>query len=158
MIRRILTALFLIGGCLVQSVSADEGEKTLTGPQIAGMALMLEGVIGINAYLASLNPKVYGVAGALLFPLAGGSSKSSETARWVGLAAVEALALYNISIDEDKMSKSEIFRANIIGWHAAAGIMAVTGYFAGDFNKDKKMSLNYMPETHGGRLILSYRF
>jgi hypothetical protein len=153
-----IIVLGLLG--ITQPVSAEEGEKEWTGSRIAGAVLILEGVVGLNAYLASLNPRVYGVAGALLFPVAAANSegKSSDTTRWVGLASVEALAIYNIGLDEDKISDSEIFRNNFIGWHAAAGIMAVTGYFAGDFNRDKKVALNYIAEPHGGRLMLSYRF
>lgn len=145
---------------IIQPVSADEGEKKWTGPRIAGTVLIVEGAVGLNAYLASLNPRVYGVAGALLFPIAAANSdsKSSDTTRWAGLASVEALALYNIGLDEDRMSDSEIFLNNFIGWHAAAGIMAITGYFAGDFNRDRKVALNYVAEPHGGRFILSYRF
>ena len=143
---------------ITQPVSAEEDQSAWTAPEIAGAFLVVEGIVGLNAYLASRDPRAYGIAGALLFPIAAAGGKASETTRWVGVASIEALALYNINLDKNKMSSGEIFRNNFIGWHAVAGIMAITGYFAGDLDRDKKVALNYLAEPRGGRFMLSYRY
>jgi anaerobic C4-dicarboxylate transporter len=41
------------------------------------------------------------------------------------LIAVESLALYNLSIDTDKILKSEIFKSNMIAWHIFAGVVGI---------------------------------
>ena len=153
-------AIVVLGLCgLIQSVFAEEREKEWTDSPIANVVL-IESLFGVNAYLASLDPRAYGVAGAVLFPIGAinGESSLSNATLWVGLASAEALALYNIGLDEDEMSDSEIFKNNFIGWHVVTGIIAVTGYFSGDFNRNKKIALNYLAEPRGGRFMLSYRF
>ena len=132
---------------------------------MVGKALIAtEGLFWLSAYMASLNPKVYGVVYAVSAPYGAAMSCANAnvnticTTFWVSMASLEALALYNIRLDENKMSKSEIIRANFIGLNAALVIVGLTGFLTGDFDKDKKIALNYMPEPQGGRLILSYRF
>ena len=138
-IRKILTVVILVICGLTQSVSADEGTKEESVPQMVGMVgkalIGVEGLFWLNAYMASLNPKVYGVVYAV-----GASSVATMvytnanvneicTTCWVTMASVGALALYNIRLDENKMSKSEIIRANFIGWNAALVISGLTGVF-----------------------------
>lgn len=60
-----------------------------------------EALIGVNAWMASESPNVYGGAAALLFPLAGGSENVGKITYWSGLAAAESLAVYNLSLNED---------------------------------------------------------
>ena len=176
MLRIILISIFLCS-CLEPVVQAEEnylGQQAernssplptskleWSATKVAGVTLLFEGMLGVNAAMASSNPHAYGVAGVLLFPLAftigeGGGSKASNLAL---LMSTEALALYNLSINENKVSKKEIFRKNMIGWHAVIGIALSTGYLAGNFKKDdNKVSFNYLPDPHGGRLLISYRY
>lgn len=158
--RKILCAIGLALCVVTQSVSADESTSEWSDAQkTAGMIIVTEGLIGLNAYMASLSPHVYGFVGVVLFPLGmvGGTepSDSQMKARWVFLASVEALSIHNMQVDKNNTSKSEIIRSNFIGWHAAAGLAAATGYF---IDKNKRFALNYMPEPQGGKLMVSYRF
>ena len=165
MIRKVLTVVVLVIGGLTQSVSADEGTKEESVPVgMVGEALIAtEGAIWLSAYAISLNPKVFGVDYAVWIPLVAAMVSvdgNANTTFWVSAATLEALALYNIKLDENKMSRNEKIRANFIGLNAWLIITSLTWYFTGDYDKDKdkKIVLNYMPEPQGGRLILSYRF
>jgi hypothetical protein len=113
--------------------------------------LAVEGAIAVNAYLASMNPQIYGAVGLAIFPI---MIQPSTTEAWLAVGALETVPLYNLTIDPDKKSNSQIFKANEIAWHAAVGLLATTGYLT----KDKKMSLSYVPQPHGGKLVLSLHF
>jgi hypothetical protein len=121
--------------------------------------IFAEAMIAVNAGLASLSPKAYGIAGVILFPIATANGPTtSNTTRWVGFGAVESLAVYNITINENKKSKGEIFLENIIAWHLVAGIVGLTDILTGDQKKDTTVSLDYVPTKNGGGLLLSKRF
>jgi len=151
---------------VVTSAAADvnpPGTKEESVPQMMGIVgkdlIRGEGVILVGAYMTSQNPKFWGVFEAVSAPVfAGFATGDVDTTYWVTVASMEALALYNIRLDKNKMSKSEIIRANFIGWNAVMVITGLTGFITGDFDKDKKITLNYIPEPQGSRLILSYRF
>ncbi len=119
---------------------------------------LLEGMLGINAWLASENPHAYGAVGALLFPLAaGGEGSQNETEVWVGLIGAESIAFYNLSIDEEEKTKSEIFKNNMIAWHLFAGVLLTTKYIIGD--NDSNESLSIKPNTYGGlQFVYNYKF
>ena len=171
--KTLFCAVILVCSCLALSAHANEEDPVpvddskpidakksqieWTPLEIAGAALLFEGAMALNAKMAASNPHVYGYAGLLLFPL-GSDNRMSEASFWALMVGAESLAIYNIRIDEEKMTKNEIFRANMIGWHALMLVGGITGYFAGDFSKDKKVSLNYLPEPQGGKLLLSFRF
>jgi len=146
------------------SVQTEPGKKEFTATETAGALLLAEGVLAVNAAWAASNPEQYGYVGLLLFPLGavngGGSGFGyKQTSFWVTLAGAEAIAIYNINIDKVHTSKNEIFRNNMVAWHGLIAIAAITGYFAGDFDKakDKKLAFEFLPEPKGGRFLLSYR-
>lgn len=147
------TAVFFSSSAIAEDKSPSPNE-----PNYFLLLLIGEAVIGVNAYLASIAPHPYGTISALAFPLAAINGRSSETARWVMLGSAEAIALYNIRIDENKKSRSDIFKSNVIAWHAFLGISLTTAYFTGDLKDNKRASLAYIPEAGGGRLLFSYRF
>lgn len=121
------------------------------------MFLLLEGMFAANAWLASENPNAYGAVTALLFPLAAGEGSSSNTTKWVGFVGAESIALYNLNIDEDKESKSEIFKNNMLAWHLFAGAVGLTGYIMGDYCSKKSLSLIPTP-AGGAQLVYNYKF
>ena len=119
--------------------------------------LIGEGLFLANAWLASKDPHVYGGVLALLAPLAAFEGNSSETTQWVGLIAAESIAAYNIGIDKNKESKSDIFKKNLIAWHVFAATVGITGYIMGDFDSEQSLSLK--PNFNGGaNLVYSKRF
>jgi len=119
--------------------------------------LIGEGIFLANAWLASEYPHAYGGALALLAPLAAFDGNSSKTAIWVGLIAAESIAVYNIGIDTNKESKSDIFKKNLIAWHLFTATVGVTGYIMGDFDSEQSLSLK--PNINGGaHLVYSKRF
>ncbi len=121
------------------------------------MFLLMEGMLGVNAWLASENPHAYGAVGALLFPVAAGEGSKSETETWVGIIGAESIAVYNLSIDEDEKSKNEIFKSNMIAWHLFAGVLITTKYIIGDNDGSKSLSIN--PTRNGGvQLVYNYKF
>lgn len=132
-----------------------------------GQLMLAEAVFVANAGLATLDPQVYGVLGALLFPLAA-ASESNEAARWTGLIAGEALAAYNIvELDKDENSDSEIFLRNIVAWHAFAAVVGLASWLGGDgaagdgaAGEGDRLALNAQltPLPQGAWLQLSYAF
>ncbi len=121
------------------------------------MFLIVEGMLGVNAWLASEDPQAYGLIGALLFPFAAGEGNNSDVEKWVGLIGAESIALYNLSIDKDKKTKSEIFKENVIAWHLFAGILLATNYLVGDEKTNETISVE--PVAYGGaQLVYNYKF
>jgi len=113
--------------------------------------IAVEAAIGVNAYLASMNPRIYGGVGLALFPIL---MQPTTTEAWLAVGALETVPIYNLTIDPDEKSPSQIFKANFVAWHVAAGLLATTGYLT----KDKKVSLSYMPERGGGKVVFAYRY
>src|SRR6266849_6561533 len=94
------------------------------GFYVAGF-FIAEGLVAAMSRWAARDPVDVGVITALTTPLAsvlGPGRQHSMTSRIIEIGAFETLSLYNLSVDKDKKSEREIFRANVIGWHAAAGI------------------------------------
>jgi hypothetical protein len=135
--------------------SAEEAERTFfQDPNV----LVIEGFLVANSYLASLNPRAFGVFCAIFCPTGGGVSDWSSTSGVVTLASVEALSIYDIGINSDKVSEGEIFKRNLIGWNIVLGINALAEHLTGQTNKGKKMSFGFAPDRNGGTLLLSSKF
>ena len=119
---------------------------------------IFEGLLGVNAWMASESPHIYGGVGALLFPLvAGGEGNPTNAQIWTGIIGGESIAIYNLTINENKKSKSHIFKNNMIACHLFAGALGITGYLSGDADSDESLSVR--PMQHGGtQLVYNYRF
>lgn len=135
---------------LLLSSSANAEEKL--GP--VSKAFVIEGLFIANSWLASEDPNTYGGIAALLFPLAAGEGEGSTTTKWVGFLSAETIALYNLDIDEDKKSKSEIFKENLIAWHVFAALVGFTGFIMGDFDSDVSLS---MAPIGGDKFVFLYK-
>lgn len=148
-----LVAFWLLGLAFVAGDAAAQEDKSTSWLQVTGLVVAVEGAIAVNAYLASMNPKVYAGVAGVIYPI---MIQPSTQDAWLVVGALETVPVYNLTIDPDKKSPSQIFKANEIAWHAAVGLLLTTGYVT-KITKEK-MSLGYMPEPHGGKLILSLRF
>lgn len=150
----------VIAGVLVWLVgfaaSGREDAEQKSWHPIAAAAL-IEGVLISNAWMASENPHVYGTVGALLFPI-GAAEADSDEEFWVALTATESIAVYNLAVVPDEYSKSEIFKNNLIAWHAALGVMGLTHWLLGD-PAEESLAFSFRPERQGGgMLMMTYRF
>lgn len=142
--------LLLPSICNATDIDIKTEEKDFN-PVVTFVAL--EALIGVNAWMASEEPQAYGALGAIFFPIAGceyARGKSCTT----NLIAVESLAVYNLSIDPDKKSKSEIFKDNMLAWHLVMLTIGTTFYL--DEKKSKKINLTPLPD--GGSLSFHYDF
>ena len=157
MIRGMTRIIILVFVFISQAALADEVEKKpLTGTQIAAGVALAEGAFAVNSYMASRSPHGYGAIGLLLFPLAAMGSHGSDATRWTTLASAEALAIYNLSINENKTSRSEIFKNNMVGWHAFLLVVGTTAYIAGDFKRSSSYSLSISPSPSQGAPMLVF--
>ena len=153
-----LKNIFLVGILCFISVStySEEAKKDEKEPKYIFGLVVFEALIGVNAWMASESPSVYGGAAALLFPLAGGSENTGKITYWSGLVAAESLAVYNLSLNEDEYTKSEIFKNNMIAWHVFAGVVVAAGLVENKFfNKD---TVTFIPDRNGGHIAFSYKY
>ena len=124
--------------------------------------LVVEGLIGANAYLASKNPRGWGGFQAALVPVltivSAGDPKAGPAEPWLILIGGGALAAYNLKVDTDKTSESKIFKTNFLGLNALVGAGLAINLLTGKSGENKKMSLAYAPGPRGGNLVFSYRF
>jgi len=157
-IKKLILTILLIFPLTLSAESIFNSEENSEKFSTFETILLAEGSFLANAWLASEDPHAYGVVLALLAPLAAaGEGNSSETTKWVGLIAAESIAIYNIGIDTNKKSKSDIFKKNFIAWHLFAATIGVTGYIMGDFDSEQSLSLK--PNFNGGaNLVYSKRF
>ena len=121
----------------------------------------VEAMLGINAWMASESPKVYGGFSALLFPFAGAGAGAGDASRgkityWSGVLAAESISIYNLSLDEDKESKSDIFKNNMIAWHIFLGVVS-TAFIVENkyFNQE---NISFIPAKGGGQIAFNYKF
>jgi hypothetical protein len=145
-----LLTLFSASGFAEERKTEDakEGANPLT------VFFVMEGLAGVNSLMASANPKLYGGAAMLLFPMAG-CPNSNKTACTAGLITAESLAVYNLTLDPHKKTKGEIFRSNMIGWQILAGVIGTSSYLTKD--KTQKLSIAPLP-TGGGFVTYNRKF
>jgi hypothetical protein len=148
--KTIFKTIFLFVFLSVGTVKANESqEQKKIEPNPFYMFHSAEALFAVNAWMASEDPNAYGAIGALVFPIAGCNVKYC-----LDLAAFETVAIYNLSIDPDEMSKSEIFKNNIIAWHLAAGFTMLSAHIF----EDKGYKLNFIPTFDGGGIQFKYNF
>jgi hypothetical protein len=139
--------------------SADEPEKRSVGGWVAYVTVV-EVAISLNAGIASAAPRAYGIAAAVLFPLAAmnhSGGNESRSARVVALVACEALAAYDIFVvDPESDSGQQIFVANVIGFHAAIAATIITERLTR--NRTGQVSTRFEPLPEGAALALSHGF
>ena len=124
--------------------------------------LLVEGLIGANALLASKSPRGMGGLQAVLVPaltiVSSGDPKAGPAEPWLILIGGGALAAYNLKVDTSKTSESQIFKTNFVALNALVGVGLAINYFTGKSDENKKVSLAYVPGPGGGNLVFSYRF
>jgi len=133
--------------------AADDSSQ----PSNLTLALVAEGVFITASAVASRKPRAFGIIGALAFPAAAMGSETSDTTNTIALIGAEALGFYNITVDTNDRTRQEIFRKNMIGWHAIALAVGVTGYIMGDFGTNKSVAVVPV-DKHGAKIMYSYNF
>jgi hypothetical protein len=126
-------------------------------PSTFQLALVAEGVFIAASAVASREPRAFGVVSALMFPAAVLGSDISKPTSAVALIGAETLAFYNISVNKNDRTRQQIFRKNMIGWHALALVVGVTGYIMGDYGSNQSLAL-VPAENHGAKIMYSYNF
>jgi hypothetical protein len=124
--------------------------------------LLVEGLIGANAFLASKSPRGMGGLQAALVPVltivSSRDPKAGPAEPWLILLGGGALAAYNLKVDTSKTSESQIFKTNFVGLNALVGVGLAINHFTGKSGENKKVSLAYVPGPRGGNLVFAYRF
>lgn len=121
--------------------------------------LLVESVIAVTSYLYAQNPKNFGGASAIIMPivLAEADYDDSKTSDWVGIIGLEAFALYNFNVDENKISESKLIRNNFAILNLVFGTYGFSGYIMGDFDTEKSVTLK--PTLNGGaHIAFNYKF
>lgn len=126
-------------------------------PSTLSLALVTEGVFIVASGAASRKPHQFGAIAALIFPAAALGSETSNTTNMVTLIGAETLALYNLTVDTNDRTRTEIFQKNMIGWHALALAVGVTGYIMGDFGSNKSVAV-VPAKDNGAKIMYSYNF
>ncbi len=156
--RIALLMLLLLFSQAAYAQDEEKPENRKFAQTTTGGILLIEGAAIFNSYLASLNPHAYGGACALLSPLALTNPKAGPVTLWTGFASFEGLAVYNLLLHEDKYSKGEIFRNNMIGWHIFGAALATAGYLSGEFKENKRVAASYAPMRNGGLVQLTLKY
>ena len=157
------TISFALVVCLSSTTSAQDfitqrwDERSTLSKVLYG-----ESLAGFCSFLFSTNPRGWGTWSALVVSYGTLRMSTDPKVRpyepWLFLATMGALIAYDLRVDTTRTSKSEIFKTNFAGINAIAGIALTNDYLAGDFRNDRKVSFTYAPGSHGGRLVLAYRF
>lgn len=156
-IKKLILTISLIVPLTMNAETNAELKEPSKKLGMLSMVLIGEGLVLANAWLASENPHIYGGALAILSPLGAAEGNASTTTKWVGFLSAESIAVYNLNIDENKKSKSDIFKDNFIAWHLFAATIGISGYLMGDFKSKESLSLR--PDFNGGAtLVYNRRF
>ena len=136
---------------------AESNEPTNENSSSTHKFLLYESGALVWAWMASEYPKEFGTITALITaPLVSGDPTLNETTGWVSFAALEAISYYNITVDNDKISKKEIFINNFIAAHIWSGMLEISEYLIGD--KSSKESLTFKPNLNGAKFAYKYNF
>jgi hypothetical protein len=88
-----------------------------------GKFVLAEGMIALNAALASGSPGGYGVLFIVLSPLAAGEIHAASRAeKIVTLASFESIGIYNLIMAAGTHGEETVFTGNMIAWNTAIGI------------------------------------
>ncbi|SHO54730.1 hypothetical protein [Vibrio quintilis] len=101
--------------------------------------------------LAAKDPEATGWGLIAISPLM--TDAMNVTTGTVGFVSVAAIGAYNLSIDEDEKSESDIFTENMIAWNAAFVTMGVTEYLFPGFTGN----LAVYPDL-SGNWYMNYQF
>jgi len=158
--RSIITLILMISSYVSTTFGADsvdDAENTKDRPVMQDI-LIAETLLAANAWMASEDPGSYGtLCGLFLFPfaLSIGESTGSSIEKWGSFIGVELIALYNVQMGNDDTSKSEVFKNNMIAWHAVIGLAAFTAWLFED--EDESLALR-SSEQSGIQLEYRIRF
>jgi len=123
------------------------------------VVLMVEGGIALNAYLASLDPDIYGGLAVALSPAAPFMCEGCEKPEAiVGGIALGGLGAYNLSLDENRLSSGDIFKRNVVAWHAVGAAIGLTVLANRHRGEKAAGTLRVSPLPGGIQVRYDYRF
>jgi hypothetical protein len=158
-----LRIAFLVAlACSPSIGNAQDNSQEKQDWSLAAKVLFAEGLVGANAWLASKSPRGWGGVEAGLVPVLTIASavdpKASPAEPWLILIGGGAVAAYNLTVDTDKTSASQIFKTNFVALNVLLGAGVAITQFSGSPRQDRRVSVAYLPGPHSGNLVFSYRF
>lgn len=137
---------------------SDNGSGSITMKDF----LIFEAANLFISMTAASSPNVYGgyLAVVILpvFLTQDFEARHNGRVYWLsGLIAMEAVAIYNLSIDESKVADIDVFRNNFMAFNL---LFAIDIYLGKYFSPKKNISYSYSitPLYGGGYAQISYRF
>lgn len=124
--------------------------------------LVMEGVAVGYGYWAAEGPKSYVAVTSLTSVIFGAVYIADKKPESLGVSlAFGVMALRRRNIDTENTPKREIARSTFIDLNVLLGLSLLMDYFLPDQDGDKsnqKTSLEFIPRTDGGVMMLSHRF
>jgi len=159
MMMKLISTILLLVLLPCVSASADEVEKSsIWSKENLHYGLAIEPALAAVAYMSSLQPRLFGVV-SIFSPLAGlHSGGPSKPAEWTMVAGFEIFAAYNLSVDQNSTSRQEIFRNDFLTLNALLAATMAVSFLTEKSSQEKKASINYVPKTDGGALLLSLEY
>ncbi|NOT20006.1 MAG: hypothetical protein HOP24_07025 [Sideroxydans sp.] len=153
-------------GCPPAVVMVPNKTNSKTDFSSVRVWLAIEGMAGFYSYLAVESPDAYIGTMALISTFFGASYIfEDESRRDSHLLAASilsgTLAARRASINNQEMSGREIAKSTFIDFNIAAALAFATEYLMQDKVKEvekQKISIHYLPEPQGRKLLLSYQF
>ncbi|MFV1983846.1 MAG: hypothetical protein ACC657_09945 [Thiohalomonadales bacterium] len=95
----------------------------------------------------------------MVFPF-GLSGRPIPTINKIMVGLFETIALYNISIDKNQITKDDIFRNNMIAWNVSFGVILAVDFFTKKKEKndikESNFAFRFKPVKNGGQLSFKY--
>ncbi|MDX1399614.1 MAG: hypothetical protein R3204_13900, partial [Oceanospirillum sp.] len=82
----------------------------------------------------------------------GAANSTNDSQFWSSLLLAESVAFYNMSLDEDNVSKDEVFTNNMIAWH-----LVITGLVVTEWIADGEPPSLFVKPTLDGGAELTYK-
>lgn len=146
------------------SLLAEENENitNTTASDGAHPAIQLIAYEGLFAFLSVIGAKYHdSYAKTFIFTLPWAAAESfhdkSDALLYTSMVSAEALALYVISLDENKYNETERFQKNMIAWHVVAGITGTVYWLTSD-NKKQNVAISFAPVDDGGTVDIKLSF
>lgn len=149
-------------------VFADEGAKNqenASSPSPLAKFAIFEGILAGLSWIGTTD---YSGIFVITNPwaMAEALHDKNDTLFYTGMVSAEAMALYSVSLDDDKYTRGELFKKNMIAWHILFGVIGVTDWLTGGDgftvylgqNETEAVSSTFVPLIDGGELSVNFRF
>ncbi len=142
------------------SLPAAENPIQKKKPPVWQSILLGEGLMIVYSGIAVLDPEIVGGAMIPLSPLAAapGPEGGAVPASYAAMGSIIGLGIFNLTVPHQKdYSDKQVFAANLIGWHVAAGVILLTEhFFPGKKNQERHVYLQHSSDQTS--LVYQRRF